>query len=183
MAFNTVVSDNHLIFSGDKTLKAYLQAVQTFMFLITVRCQQNLELKSIFSSVYSGVGFFLGNVFLALSGKSRLSLQSFTYIYLYTQPQNTWIIQFSTGFLKKLVWPCLHPLLSLQVTTGHLLPSLVHMNLWPLLASILKGLCVQKVSEWEVFCGFCLLSALTQSRELYWLTGHGARSRQWDIKP
>lgn len=38
MAFNTVVSDNHLIFSGDKTLKAYLQAVQTFMFLITVRC-------------------------------------------------------------------------------------------------------------------------------------------------
>lgn len=38
MAFNMVVSDNHFIFRGDKTSKAYLQAVQILVFIITRRC-------------------------------------------------------------------------------------------------------------------------------------------------
>lgn len=38
MAFNMVMSDNHLIFRGSKTSTAYLQAVQIVVFLITMRC-------------------------------------------------------------------------------------------------------------------------------------------------
>jgi len=56
-------------------------------------------------------------------------------------------------------------------------------DLWALLAHILKGLCVENFSGWKVFFGFNLLPAVTQSREAYWATGHGAGSREWEIKP